>query len=121
MNVLPGLIEWVLSQKRITNKRLRDRFDLTEEEADDIYYNFLKPIKIVSGMGHVNKEWSDNKLLCVRAVKSAYRVFRPSDPQNSVAHYDTLEEAIRDIKARGFDAIYEENGYTIVEHPRTGV
>ncbi len=43
---------WAVSQKRVTNKMIRDRFDATEEEADDIYKS-LKAQGIVGSMGYV--------------------------------------------------------------------
>lgn len=43
--------EWAKKQKRITNKMLRDKYDLTEEEADEAYY-VLKKMGIVGHMGY---------------------------------------------------------------------
>lgn len=107
MNVPVGLIDWVLGEKRITNKRLRDRFELTEEEANEIYYHFLKPIGILTVNGHVDPEWNDGDLLCVEKSYNAWRAFRPSEPGDTIAYFDTLEDAIRDIQARGFRVMYE--------------
>lgn len=107
LNIPNGLIEWVLTQKRVTIKRLRDRFDLTEEEADKIYYNFLRPIGIFTTMGHVNPEWNDNDLVCLEKVYGAWRAFRASEAGDTIAYFDTLEDAIRDIRARGYRECYE--------------
>ncbi len=43
---------WAVSQKRITNKALRDRFGITEEQADCVY-TYLKSVGIVGSMGYV--------------------------------------------------------------------
>ena len=47
-----ALETWAKSQKRITNKVIRDRFELDEEEAD-ICYLYLKSEDIVGSMGYV--------------------------------------------------------------------
>lgn len=46
------LEEWAKQQKRVTNKYIRDRFDVDEETAD-FYYNYLKSAGIVGRMGYV--------------------------------------------------------------------
>lgn len=46
---------WALDQKRITNKMIRDRFDVAEEDADDVY-KYLKAAGIVGTMGYVGLE-----------------------------------------------------------------
>lgn len=46
------LEEWAKQQKRVTNKYIRDRFDVDEETAD-LYYSYLKSAGIVGHMGHV--------------------------------------------------------------------
>ncbi len=43
---------WAVDQKRITNKMIRERFDVTEEDADDVY-KYLKAAGIVGSMGYV--------------------------------------------------------------------
>lgn len=43
---------WVVSQKRITNKALRDRYGITEGQADSVY-TYLKSVGIVGSMGYV--------------------------------------------------------------------
>lgn len=43
---------WAVSRKRITNKALRERFDITEEQADSVYA-YLKSVGIVGSMGYV--------------------------------------------------------------------
>ncbi len=43
---------WAVSRNRITNKALRDRFDITEEQADSVYA-YLKSVGIVGSMGYV--------------------------------------------------------------------
>ena len=52
------LEQWAKEQKRVTNKYIRDRFDVDEEQADE-YYQYLKNIGIVGHMGHVNKNQED--------------------------------------------------------------
>ena len=47
--LLPDVRKWALAQKRVTNKRLRDRFDLDEMEADDFYQELMTEGIIVSG------------------------------------------------------------------------
>lgn len=113
MNAIPGLTDWVLTRKRITNKQLRDRFDLTEEEADDVYYHFLRPLGIMTTMGHVNHEWNDDDLLCVEESYNAWRAFKPSRPMDTVAYFDTLDDAIHDIRARGIRVMYEANNLVV--------
>lgn len=46
---------WAKTQKRVTNKMLRERFDVDEEMADE-YYRYLKECGIVGTMGHVIRE-----------------------------------------------------------------
>lgn len=46
---------WAKQQKRVTNKYIRERFDVDEEQADE-YYQYLKMIGIVGRMGHVINE-----------------------------------------------------------------
>lgn len=43
---------WAVSQKRITNKMLRDRYGITEGQADSVY-TYLKNAGIVGSMGYV--------------------------------------------------------------------
>ena len=43
---------WAKTQKRVTNKMLRERFDVGEEMADE-YYWYLKKCGIVGSMGYV--------------------------------------------------------------------
>lgn len=50
--LLPRVEVWAVDQKRITNKVIRDRFEVTEEDADDIYAH-LKKVGIVGTMGYV--------------------------------------------------------------------
>ena len=50
---------WAKAQKRVTNKCIRDRFDVDEEQADE-YYQYLKQIGIVGRMGMVIKESETN-------------------------------------------------------------
>ncbi len=50
--LLPRVEIWAIDQKRVTNKMIRDRFDVTEEDADDIYTH-LKKVGIVGSMGYV--------------------------------------------------------------------
>lgn len=49
------LEQWAKGQTRITNKQIRDRFDVDEETATK-YYDYLKSIGIVGRMGYVEKE-----------------------------------------------------------------
>lgn len=49
------LEQWAKGQKRITNKQIRDRFDVDEEAASE-YYDYLKSVGIVGRMGYVEKE-----------------------------------------------------------------
>jgi len=49
------LEQWAKGQTRITNKQIRDRFDVDEETATE-YYDYLKSIGIVGRMGYVEKE-----------------------------------------------------------------
>lgn len=49
------LEQWAKGQTRITNKQIRDRFDVDEETAAG-YYDYLKQIGIVGRMGYVEKE-----------------------------------------------------------------
>lgn len=46
---------WARMQKRVTNKAIREAFDVDEDEADEVY-RVLKKIGIVGRMGCVNKE-----------------------------------------------------------------
>lgn len=47
--------QWALTQKRVTNKSLRDRFDIDEDEADEIYKK-LKEAGIIGCGGYVEVE-----------------------------------------------------------------
>ena len=49
------IMDWAKGQKRITNRMLRERFDITEEEAAAVY-NELRLKHIIIAMGYVNKE-----------------------------------------------------------------
>lgn len=49
------MLKWAQSKKRITNKMIRDKFDVDESEADAIY-NFFKKSGVVGKMGYVNKD-----------------------------------------------------------------
>lgn len=49
------LEEWAKAQKRVTNKHIRDRLGVDEEQADE-YYQYLKQIGIIGRMGMVIKE-----------------------------------------------------------------
>ena len=49
-----GFKDWTLTQKLVTNKILRDRFDLTEDEADEIYKE-LKKAGIIGYGGYVQE------------------------------------------------------------------
>ena len=49
------LEEWALCQKRITNKMIRDRFDVDYEFAQD-YYDYLKQIGVIGYGGYVVQE-----------------------------------------------------------------
>ena len=60
MNRSDELEHWAKAQKRVTNKHIRDRFDVDEEQADE-YYQYLKQIGIVGRMGIVIKESEDFK------------------------------------------------------------
>ena len=55
MSRLEDLEQWAKGQTRITNKQIRDRFDVDEETATE-YYEYLKSIGIVGRMGYVEKE-----------------------------------------------------------------
>jgi predicted HTH transcriptional regulator len=46
------LIEWAKTQKRVTNKYIRDRFGVDYETADKMY-KLLKDKGIIMGMGYV--------------------------------------------------------------------
>ena len=46
--------KWAKTQKRVTNKILRERFDLSEEEADEIYKE-LKDAGIIIAGGYVQE------------------------------------------------------------------
>ena len=52
------LEEWAKAQKCVTNKHIRDRFGVDEEQADE-YYQYLKQIGIIGRMGMVIKESED--------------------------------------------------------------
>lgn len=54
MSRLEDLEQWAKGQTRITNKQIRDRFDVDEETATE-YYDYLKSIGIVGRMGYVEK------------------------------------------------------------------
>ena len=49
------LENWAKSQKRVTIGRIRKKFNVNEEVAQD-YYNYLKNTGIVGRMGYVNHE-----------------------------------------------------------------
>lgn len=55
MSISEDLEQWAKGQKRITNKQIRDHFDVDEETATE-YYDHLKSIGIVERMGYVEKE-----------------------------------------------------------------
>ena len=55
MNRSDELEHWAKAQKRVTNKHIRDRFGVDEEQADE-YYQYLKQISIIGRMGMVIKE-----------------------------------------------------------------
>ena len=55
MNISEDLEQWAKGQTRITNKQIRDRFDVDEETATE-YYDYLKSIGIVGRMGYIEKE-----------------------------------------------------------------
>lgn len=55
MNRSEDLEQWAKGQTRITNKQIRDRFDVDEETATE-YYDYLKSIGIVGRMGYIEKE-----------------------------------------------------------------
>ena len=55
MNRSEDLEQWAKGQTRITNKQIRDRFDVDAETATE-YYDYLKLIGIVGRMGYVEKE-----------------------------------------------------------------
>lgn len=55
MNRSEDLEQWAKGQTRITNKQIRDRFDVDEKTATE-YYDYLKSIGIVGRMGYVEKE-----------------------------------------------------------------
>lgn len=43
---------WATTQKRVTNKMLRSRFNLDEDEADTVYF-YLKTGGVIGSMGYV--------------------------------------------------------------------
>ena len=45
---------WAKSQKRVTNKGIRERFDLEYEDADTVY-SFLKSVGVIGSMGYVQE------------------------------------------------------------------
>ena len=45
---------WAKAQKRVTNKNLRERFDITETEADEIYEE-LKAAGVIMAGGYVQE------------------------------------------------------------------
>ena len=45
---------WAKAQKRVTNKSLREQFDITETEADEIYEE-LKAAGIIMAGGYVQE------------------------------------------------------------------
>lgn len=49
------LENWAKNQKRVTIGRIRKKFNVNEEVAQD-YYNYLKNTGIVGRMGDVNHE-----------------------------------------------------------------
>ena len=54
MTISEELEERAKKEKRVTNKRIRDRFDVDEETAGD-YYDYLRCAGIVGSMGYVEK------------------------------------------------------------------
>lgn len=52
--LLDGFKDWARTQKRVTNKILRERFSLTEEEADEVYA-MLKDAGIIIAGGYVQE------------------------------------------------------------------
>lgn len=46
---------WARLQKRVTNRSVRERFNVDEETAQG-YYDYLKMVGIVGSMGYVNEE-----------------------------------------------------------------
>ena len=49
---LDGIKVWALTQKRVTNKSLRDKFELSEELADEVYKE-LKAAGVIGYGGYV--------------------------------------------------------------------
>jgi bacterioferritin (cytochrome b1) len=49
-----NVFDWARTQKRVTNKILRDRFDIDEDEADEIYKQ-LKEAGIIGYGGYVQE------------------------------------------------------------------
>ncbi len=50
--ILKDAMEWAKTRKRITNKPLRDRYNINEDEADEIYAK-LKEAGIIQFGGYV--------------------------------------------------------------------
>mgnify|MGYP007101978255 CR=1 FL=1 len=50
--IISQLESWAKAQTRVTNGRIRDRFDVDEEVAET-YYAYLKTSGIVCRMGYV--------------------------------------------------------------------
>ena len=53
--LLDGFKDWARTQKRVTNKTLRDRFNLTEDEADEVYKE-LKAAGVIGCGGYPEVE-----------------------------------------------------------------
>lgn len=50
------LEDWAKAQKRVTNKLIREQFDVDEEMAQD-FYDYLRLSGIVGRMGYVKRRW----------------------------------------------------------------
>jgi predicted HTH transcriptional regulator len=50
--LLKSAEKFARTQKRVTNKSLRERLDITEDEADEVY-SWLKLEGIIGSMGYV--------------------------------------------------------------------
>ena len=53
--LLKSAEEFARTQKRVTNKSLRERFDITEDVADEVCTR-LKVAGIIGSMGYVEKQ-----------------------------------------------------------------
>ena len=49
------IADWAMSQKRVTNRMIRDRYGLDESRAD-LIYAALKQDGIIGKMGYVTKQ-----------------------------------------------------------------